>query len=138
MVFEMISGLWIGDSNDIYNEEFYNDNLISIVINCTIDLGFLNRDKLKKIRLSLSSEMDPNRDLYMLQQNLDKILDFIHSSIEQHNIFIYCYDGLKISPLIVALYMMKYGKISKDNIRDILRSKNEKICLDYDLSIFTL
>ena len=36
---EIISGLWIGNINDIYNEEFYNDNLINICINYTIDPG---------------------------------------------------------------------------------------------------
>ena len=91
---------------------------------------------IKKIRLSLSEDMDPNRDIYMLNNNKEKILKYIHDNIETDNIFIYCYNGITISPLIVALYMMKYGKISKDNIRNILKSKNEKICLDYDLSIF--
>ena len=136
MPIEIISGLWIGNINDIYNEEFYNDNLIHICINCTIDQGFLDIPKLKKIRLSLSKDMDPNRDIYMLNQNKDKILEFIHKNIEENNIFIYCYNGITISPLIVGLYMIKYGNISTDNIRNILRSKNEKICLDYDLSIF--
>ena len=134
---EILSGLWIGNVNDIYHEEFYNDNLINICINCTIDEGFLDIQNLKKIRLSLSKEMDPNRDLYMLSTNKDKILHFIHENIELNNIFIYCYNGISISPLIVALYMMKYGNISKDIVRDILRSKNEKICLDYDLSMFS-
>jgi len=136
MVTEIISGLWIGNINDIYNEDFYNDNLIHICINCTIDQGFLDSPIIQKIRLSLSKDMDPNRDIYMLKQNKDKILNFIHKNIESNNIFIYCYNGITISPLIVALYMMKYGHISKDNIRNILRSKNEKLCLDYDLSIF--
>ena len=133
---EIISGLWIGNINDIYNEEFYNDNLINICINCTIDQGFLDLPNLKKIRLSLSEDMDPNRDIYMLKENQKKILEFINNNIEGNNIFIYCYNGITISPLIIALYMINYGNISKDNIRNILRSKNEKICLDYDLSIF--
>tara|TARA_Y100000389_G_C17426882_1_gene500091 strand:+ start:1105 stop:1515 length:411 start_codon:yes stop_codon:yes gene_type:complete len=133
---EILSGLWIGNVNDIYNEEFYNDNLISICINCTIDQGFLDIPDIQKIRLSLSSDMDPNRDIYMLKQKKEKILNFIHQNIEENNIFIYCYNGITISPLIIALYMMKYGNVSKDNIRNILRSKNEKICLDYDLSMF--
>ena len=133
---EILSGLWIGNVNDIYNEEFYNDNLITICINCTIDQGFLDIPNIQKIRLSLSSDMDPNRDIYMLKQKKEKILNFIHQNIEENNIFIYCYNGITISPLIIALYMMKYGNVSKDNIRNILRSKNEKICLDYDLSMF--
>lgn len=133
---EIISGLWIGNVNEIYDEEFYNDNLIKICINCTIDQGFLDIPNLKKIRLPLTQEMEPNRDIYMLNQNKDKILSFIHDNIEDNNIFIYCYNGINVSPLIVALYMIRYGDITIDNIRNVLRSKNERICLDYDLSIF--
>ena len=44
--------------------------------------------------------------------------------------------GKRLSPLIVGLYILKYGNVSKDLIRDILRSKNENICLDVDLGIF--
>ena len=68
--------------------------------------------------------------------NIDSILKFIHENIEEKNIFIFCYDGINISALIVALYVIKYGGVSTDTIRDILRSKNESICLDFDLSMF--
>ena len=68
--------------------------------------------------------------------NIDKILKFIHEKIEEENIFIYCYNGLTVSALICALYMIKMGNISKDVIHDILRSKNKDICLDFDLSMF--
>jgi len=133
---ELLSGLWVGSINDIYNSEFYKDNNINIVINCTIDQGFLNIDTTNKIRIPLSNKPDINSDIYVLSQKIDKILDFINKSLEEKNIFIYCYNGISISPLIVALYMVKYGNISKDIIRDVLKSKNPNICLDYDLSIF--
>ena len=38
---------------------------------------------------------------------MDKILDFIDEKIDENNIFVYCYNGLTVSPLIVALYMIK-------------------------------
>jgi len=137
MLTEIISGIWIGDMHDMYNAQFYKDNLINIVINCTRDQGFLDIPDIQKLRIPLSLNMDPNNDIYMLNTNKRKIMDFIHSNIESNNnILICCYNGLTISPLIVALYMIEYGGISNDNIRDILRSKNEKISLDYDLSVF--
>lgn len=136
MLTELISGLWIGSIDDIYNEDYYNDNLITIVINCTVTHGFLDLPQLKKVRVPITSDLSPNQDIFLLKNNIDKILGFIHENIEENNILIFCYDGLKISPLIVSLYIIKYGGISSDTIRDILRSKNEKICLDIDLSIF--
>lgn len=133
---EIISGLWIGSINDSYNKEFYIDNKINIVINCTNDQAFLNLDHLKKIRIPISNIPDINNDIYLLNQNKDKILQFINESIEENNIFIYCYNGITISPLIVALYMIKYGKISTDIIKDILKSKNTNIVIDFDLNMF--
>ena len=136
MITEIISGLWIGDHEDTYNEDFINDNLITITINCTIDKGFLNRDNISKLRIPLSPQLNPLTDIEMLKKNIDKILKYIHENIEENNILIYCYNGKTISPLIVGLYILKYGNVSKDLIRDILRSKNENICLDVDLGIF--
>ena len=56
-------------------------------------------------------------------------------NIELNNIFIYCYNGNTISPMIVAIYLIKYGGISSDMIHEILRSKKETICIDYNLSL---
>ena len=130
---EILSGLWIGSLNDVYNSEFYNDNNINIAINCTCDQGFLNKDNIHKIRIPLSNT---NNSIYELTGKIDEILNFIHKSLEEKNIFIYCYNGITVAPLIVGLYMIKYGNISKDIIREILRSKNPNICLDCDLGMF--
>ena len=131
---EILSGLWIGNVNDIYNKEFYLDNNINIVINCTKDQAFLDLEGLKKIRIPFSNDIQ--NDMYLLSIKKDDIVDYVHKSLEEKNIFIYCHNGLTNSALIVALYMIKYGNISKDNIRAILRSKNNNILLEYDLGIF--
>ena len=130
---EIISGLWIGSINDAYSSDFYNDNNINIAINCTCDQGFLNRNDIHKVRIPLSNT---NNSVYGLTDKIDKILNFIYESLLEKNIFIYCYNGITVSPLIVGLYMIKYGNISKDIIREILRSKNPNICLDCDLGMF--
>ena len=133
---EILSGLWIGSVNDVYNSEFYSDNNINIAINCTTDVGFLNVDNLNKVRIPLSNSSNNQSDIYALSQKIDSILEFINKSLEEKNIFIYCYNGISISPLIVGLYMIKYGNISKDIIREVLRSKNPNICIECDLGIF--
>jgi hypothetical protein len=135
MLTEIISGLWIGDSNDSLNSYFYKDNLIDIVINCTIEKPFINHTDIHKVRLPISSNITPERDIILLQKNMNKIVDYIYNHSTK-NIFIHCYNGLNISPLIVAMYIIKYGDISKDLIHDVLRSKNKNICLDYNLSLF--
>ena len=81
MITEILSGLWIGNVNDSYNEEFYRDNLISIVINCTKDQTFLDISNLKKIRIPLSINLDPELDMKYLREKMNQILDFIHENI---------------------------------------------------------
>ena len=137
MPVEIISGLWIGNINDSFNTTLLQDNNITIFINCTTNYGFMDKLEGKRIRIPLSSNLDPKTDLVFLRDKKNNILDYIFKNIENHNILIYCYDGLNISPLIVSLFLMEYGKISKDDIRSILRSKNNKIILDIDLSIFS-
>lgn len=133
---EILSGIWIGDVNDSFNKEFISDNLIDIFINCTLNYGYPNISDIKKLRIPLSNNLDPKRDIQLLYENSKKIIDYIKDISQENNILIYCYDGLTISPIIVALYIVENGKISLDNIREILRSKNERICLDVNLSIF--
>lgn len=136
MPIEILSGLWIGDVNDSLNKSFIKDNIIKIIINCTTTYGFIDTVELKKIRIPISDNLTPERDQIFINNNKDKILDYIKENLEEKNILIFCYDGLKISPLIIALFLIKYGGVNKDDIRSIMRSKNPKICLDIDLSKF--
>lgn len=132
---EIISGIWIGSIDDSFNKVFIKDNNISILINCTLNYGFPDIES-KKLRIPLTSNLTPDVDISMLKKNKDKIVDYIYDNIDTSNILIYCYDGKTISPLIVSLFLIYKGGVSKDNIRSILKSKNCNISLDIDLSQF--
>lgn len=132
---EIISGIWIGSIDDSFNKEFLKDNNISILINCTLNYGFPDIEA-KKLRIPLTSNLTPDEDILMLKKNKNKIIDYIYDNIDTSNILIYCYDEKTISPLIVSLFLIYKGGISKDNIRSILKSKNGNISLDIDLSQF--
>ena len=118
---EILSGIWIGDINDSFNKEFISDNLINIFINCTLDYGYPNLNDIKKLRIPLSQNLDPNKDIQLLYENSKKIIEYIKDISETNNVLIYCYDGITISPIIVALYIVNMGTVSLDNIREILR-----------------
>ena len=85
MLTELLSGVWVSDINGAYNEDFYKDNLIDIVINCTIDQAFLDLPKIKKLRVPLSPNLDPTKDLYLLKENMDKIINYIHENKDENN-----------------------------------------------------
>lgn len=132
---ELLSGIWISDTDMLTNTKFLEDNHISIILNCTQLFDFPEQNQIKKIRLPFSPLQD-NNDLSLLQRNSDKITEYIHNSIDTDNILITCYDGISISPLLVALYIKKYSQIDTKSIYSILLSKEKNLNLWCDIDIF--
>jgi hypothetical protein len=130
MITEIISGLWIGNIDDSYDMEFYKDNKITIMINCTNDIPCLDIPETKKIKIPLSVYLDPSKDIPLLKNNMKRIIEYIHQHKETDNIFIYGHTNYSIPSLIIGAYMITYGKISIHLIMDILHSKNKDIVLD--------
>jgi predicted protein tyrosine phosphatase len=133
---EILSGLWIADSNILNSKKFMDDNQISIILNCTQIFDFPDISSIQKIRLPFSNNKNSDTDLSLIRENKTKILKFIHENIDDHNILICCYDGKSISPFIIALYIAEYSNIDKKSIYNILLTKDSNLSLWYDLSLF--
>tara|TARA_B100000683_G_C12258038_1_gene460358 strand:- start:233 stop:661 length:429 start_codon:yes stop_codon:yes gene_type:complete len=133
---ELLSGLWIGDTDILNSKKFMTDNQIDIILNCTQLFDFPDLDNLQKIRLPFSNDKNSDTDLMLLRQNKNKILSFIHDNINDKNILIVCYDGKSISPFIIYLYIAEYSKIDKRSIYNIMLTKDSDLSLWYDLSLF--
>ena len=132
---ELLSGLWIGDTDILNSKKFMTDNSIDIILNCTQIFDFPDLD-IQKIRLPFSNDKNSDTDLMLLRQNKDKILSFINDNINDKNILIVCYDGKSISPFIIFLYIAEYSKIDKRSIYNIMLTKDSNLSLWYDLSLF--
>lgn len=132
---ELLSGVWIGDTDILNSTKFMTDNQIDIILNCTQLFESPDMD-LQKIRLPFSNDKNSDTDLMLLRQNKNKILSFIHDNINHKNILIVCYDGKSISPFLVYLYIAEYSKIDKRSIYNIMLTKDSNLSLWYDLSLF--
>ena len=133
---EILSGLWIGDIDIMYNKKFIQDNNITVILNCTINFKFTDLPNIQNIRIPLSDNLWNNIDT--IRNHKDKILNFIDESLETNNILLCCYDGKTISPFILSLYLLKYGEITKDKLKQIILSKHKGISMDYDLNLLDL
>ena len=133
---EILSGLWIGDTDIMLSKKFLTENDIKIIINFTIDMGFPESDEITKIRIPVSEQLKYSNDTMKLNANLNDIFQIIKDNTDKNNILLVCYDGKNVSALVSALYIVKYSSISKDNIRQILNSKCEQLSLDHELSVF--
>ena len=133
---EVVSGLWVADVDILYSKRFYKDNMIEMVLNCTYDYSFPDIDSIQKIRIPVTEQLKKDGDFQKLNDSLYKILDLIHENTTDKNILFVCYDGKNVSALLVALYLIKYGGIKKQNIKQIMKSKNDEFSLDYEFSLF--
>ena len=132
---ELLSGLWISDTDILCNKKFMEDNQIGIILNCTQYFDFPSCD-VQKIRLPFSPSQSDEANVHLLKQNQTKIVDFILENLISQNILISCYDGKCISPLIVALVISKGSHINKQSIYEILLSHHKDFVLWCDLRSF--
>jgi|TARA_B110000971_G_scaffold164620_1_gene168516 protein-tyrosine phosphatase len=123
---EIISGLWFGDIDSLKNPNFFKDNDINIIINLT-DCNFKIDKKVSYINVPLSTY-----NIYSMKNVIGKITENIHNNIELNNIYVYCLNGITISPLVCSLYLLKYGKLNKYDIPPILKSKNDQVLINID------
>ena len=101
---------------------YYTYN-IDIVINLTTSYQFLDLD-INNIRLPIKNFID-------YKDNYKKILIYLYNYFVNYNVLV-CSEE-QYQTLTAALF--RYGKIP-NHIKCVLTNKNDKLVLDYDLSIF--
>jgi protein-tyrosine phosphatase len=133
---ELISGLWIGDTDIMRSKKFLEENDIKIIVNFTIDIGFPENNDIKNVRIPISEQLKYSNDIMKLNTYLEDLLNLIKNNTDKNNILLSCYDGKSVSALVVALYIIKFSSITRDTVRQIIQSKCRDISLDYDFSVF--
>lgn len=126
MITEILSGFYIGDVNALLNKDIYNIYNIDIVINLTNNYQFLDVDT-QKLRVPIKNFID-YKDKY------EKLLMYLYKYFINYNILI-CSEE-QYQTLTAALFLIEYGKIPDHDVKCVLTNKNDKLVLDYDLSIF--
>lgn len=132
---EIINGIFIAPIDESYDQNVYERYNIKVIFNCTTTYAFINDNKITKIRIPLSYEMN-NMDILSLKNSIDKIVTIMKNNFINKNIVIFCYNGKTISPLIVALFIYKITKIDPHIIIESMRTKIQDLSIDYDLTKF--
>ena len=137
MITEYIEGIYVCDISTSLNKMVYQKYNIEIVINLSVDYPFTDLN-IKKTRIPVSNSLNFHTDIPLLQNNLQKILKYIYDNFVNHNILIVCHDGLTTGPIIVGLFLNKYGNIPINQVKSILKTKNINVNIELDLQIFLI
>jgi len=135
MITQYIEGIFVCDIKTSLEKSIYNKYNIDIVLNFTIDYPFIDLN-IKKTRIPISDSLNHHTDIPLLKNNLSKILKYINDNYINHNILLCCHDSVTTTPIIMGLFLNKYGQIPIIEIKNLLKCKNKNINIEYDLSIF--
>ena len=123
---EIIPGLWLGDKNISMNRQFFKDNNIEIVINCSKDLPFINLE-VEKVRLKVHDNLQKD-EIISMYNLLEYTTKYINDNLLLcKNILVHCYAGKQRSATLVVAYIMTYGKMNLYKTIELVKSKKTNI-----------
>jgi hypothetical protein len=121
MIFiEIIPNLYIGDIQIITHLDKLN---INSVINCTKDLHFLG--KFNEYTLDIKDNLE-KYEIIKMYEYLTETVEFIYKNIiNDKSLLVYCENGNQKSAIVICAYLIKYGKMTKNEAIKAIRTKHD-------------
>lgn len=135
---EIIPGLWLGDINSSHNTTFLKDNNITIIINCTKDIPYINDPGMSLYRIPVDDSLE-DEDIIIMEKSLSDVLEFLLYTHKQNsrNVLIHCFAGVQRSAIVTLSYLFllqmtenyKNGvnedkrKVANDTLKYIIRKR---------------
>ena len=122
---EIQPGLWLGNEKTANNLNFIKTNNIVNIINCNQYLNYSSH----KYKSPIKEKLEENEIKHTIKFLL-KITDYVFTNLKQfNNTLIYCHNDLNISIAIIIAFIMRHGKLNKDTVVNLLKSKINRITI---------
>ena len=120
---EILPDLWICKNKHLKK---IDDNVY--LINCSESLSFLGKFKDYKDEIKQNILKYEIVQLYkFVMSTIDKIHNLV---INNRTIIVSCNTSLQLSPLVIIAYIIKYGKLPKNEAIQLFRTKKNEILED--------
>lgn len=105
---KIIDRLWLGNIYAAHDAKFFENNGISVVINCTKDIPFIELPGLKKHRVPVHDNLEED-EISSMKKNLSEILPIIdHHYKRGRSILIHCHAGIQRAATVTVVYLSVY------------------------------
>ena len=118
-IIEIQPGLWLGDEKSANNYNFIKSNDINNIINCNKYLNYSSH----KYNSPVKEQLEKNEIKHTIKFFI-KITEYIYSHVKElTNTLIYCHNDLTIAISVIIAFVMRYGKLNKEIVVQLLKSK---------------
>jgi len=126
---KIMSKIYLGNYQAAKDANFFKDNKIKAVLNCTKDIPnyFCNKKDIEYMRIPIDDSLK-EVDINKLYKFFPSIVEFIHkhAGIQKNNIFIHCYAGRQRSAGAISAYLMgKHGMNPSEACKFIMDKRPE-------------
>jgi len=128
MYCEILPNLFIADETAANRLQFYLDNNIKLIINCTCDIDFFKDDNCvtDKVRLAVNDKIVAD-NIVKLYRAFDKINNEIFKYLNSSKgVLVFCKCGKQRSVTVVVAYIMKHSKLDKDEAIRLIKTKHPR------------
>ena len=109
----IIPQIWVGNYESSKNVNFLRQNQITVIINCSKNIPFVNHSYLKgvyKYRVPVHDNLKIE-EIMLMEKYLYKIVPIIHQHYKKkRNILIHCAAGMQRSAIVALAYLYTFGK----------------------------
>lgn len=131
MIYEILSGLWICNKDDI-NKKFLNDKNITLIINCSKEINVNNNYNIEEIKIPLVHYNENNsidKLNFIFYDYIFDTIEFIHNNKLNKNILIYSsYNNQRAISVLIA-YIINYSQIVPLEVILFIKSKCNNILI---------
>ena len=131
MIYEILSGIWISNKNDI-NKEFLISKNINLIINCSKEIYSKNNLNIEEIKIPFESIIQNNNieklNIIFYDYIFDTI-DFIHNHKLNKNILIYSTHNIQRPISVIISYLTYHTNLKPLEIILFVKSKCNQILL---------
>jgi hypothetical protein len=110
--------LYIGNIDSLKD-----DYKFDVIINCTKHIPFTTIPSIKSIRIPINDTPIENDNLLRYVKEYD-VLQIIHQArLDGKNVLVHCHAGMQRSCAVVAMYLIKYYKLTDENAIKVIKNK---------------
>lgn len=121
---EIIPNLWLGDITSSQDINFHNYYKIDCVFNCSKDLPFIPKHKLKHkqrhFRIPVHDNLKKEEIVALGNKSIEAIATLDKQLKNNKKVLVHCYAGAQRSAAIVTMYVIyKYNLTPKEAIQKV-------------------